>query len=1011
MECNRDEAIKAKNLAERSMVNKDFMSARRFALKAQQLYPNLEDITKIILVCDVLCSGNKMVRGKEEKDWYAILKIEPTADEATIRKQYLKFSLSLHPDKNRFPGASDAFHLINEANRILLDRMLRKVYDLRLHAARSLVKRTSRKQSPKKSNPTRRPQEQNVNENVTPQCTDQQNLQDHQPIDNRKTFWTACTGCLTEYKYYEEIMGKQLHCRVCKAVFIAKQSLKKSNQTRYPQEQNVNENVAPQCTNQESLQDRQLVGNRKTFWTACTRCLTRYEYFKEIMGKQLYCRVCKAVFTALQINPPCSPDPSTQGGAGSLNRHASQNGRVSVQRENDNMKNSELEGRFTATVSEDRNPKEKPSNVEPMLEKMGSDLEDSCSKMASQREGEDAHSETNNIHIPPFNELFKTKIGTLDINSTNERPTKFRKLSAEIQKKRQRTGSISAFEGNSCGNRGPTHKKDVEKTFQDNLHPVRDYQNLYEYPAPEFSNFNDLRAQSVFEEGQIWAVYDTLDAMPRFYALISQVLSPTIKVKLIWLEPDPDDEEETKWVEEGLPTSCGKFRCGNSEVIQELSIFSHLVNWEKGSTAGTFEVHPMKGETWALYKDWDISWHAHSKTNQNYVYEFVEVLSDYVNSIGVFVAFLSKVEGFSCIFRRETKGTNKSFLILANERFRFSHRVPSFKITGKESKGVLAGSFELDPASLSFNMNESVYANYVDVDTRETHPRSLSSTSRDVLVDEKENSEGNESKAKLEKEGICVGNAPVTDFVEVKGKHKIDSPSQDLGKLHANSELEFYNFEENVCRNKFHIGQIWAVYCDEDSLPRYYCKIERIDPSPIFNLHVRWFLACSSPEATISWADDDMLCAVGNFKLIKGRSMKYSSTNAFSHLVRAEPTDENDVYSIVPKKGQIWALYKNWSPCLSLSNLDDCKYEIVEVVEENDLFILVSILKPVKGFKSVFRPQVEGQPNHAVEVSKTEILRFSHEIPAFQLTEELGGNLRGFWELDAAALPPHLQDQ
>ncbi|CDY27812.1 BnaA05g32210D [Brassica napus] len=39
-------------------------------------------------------------------------------------------------------------------------------------------------------------------------------------------------------------------------------------------------------------------------------------------------------------------------------------------------------------------------------------------------------------------------------------------------------------------------------------------------------------------------------------------------------------------------------------------------------------------------------------------------------------------------------------MIPSDEMLRFSHRVPSFKLTGDEEKGVPAGSFELDPAAI-----------------------------------------------------------------------------------------------------------------------------------------------------------------------------------------------------------------------------------------------------------------------------------------------------------------------
>ncbi|GFY85213.1 hypothetical protein Acr_03g0019870 [Actinidia rufa] len=40
-----------------------------------------------------------------------------------------------------------------------------------------------------------------------------------------------------------------------------------------------------------------------------------------------------------------------------------------------------------------------------------------------------------------------------------------------------------------------------------------------------------------------------------------------------------------------------------------------------------------------------------------------------------------------------------------------------------------------------------------------------------------------------------------------------------------------------------------------------------------------------------------------------------------------------------------------------------------------------------------------------MKISRVELLRFSHQIPAFRLTSERGGTLEGYWELDPAALP------
>ncbi|WMV38133.1 hypothetical protein MTR67_031518, partial [Solanum verrucosum] len=95
----------------------------------------------------------------------------------------------------------------------------------------------------------------------------------------------------------------------------------------------------------------------------------------------------------------------------------------------------------------------------------------------------------------------------------------------------------------------------------------------------------------------------------------------------------------------------------------------------------------------------------------------------------------------------------------------------------------------------------------------------------------------------------------------------------------------------------------------------------------------------------------------------------------------AEPL-KKDVYKIFPRTGEVWVVYKNWSAQL----MKDVKF-----------------LALVKGFKFVNMARVEEKKaDKVVKICVSEDLRFSHQIPAFRLTEERGGSLRGFWELGTA---------
>ena len=234
-----------------------------------------------------------------------------------------------------------------------------------------------------------------------------------------------------------------------------------------------------------------------------------------------------------------------------------------------------------------------------------------------------------------------------------------------------------------------------DSSFKETKEPL-----LFACPEPEFNDFDKDKKEGCFSVGQIWALYDELDAMPRFYARIRKVFSSGFKLRITWLEPDPDDENEIEWVNEGLPVSCGKFKHGASENTEDGLMFSHLIYWEKGTCIDTYKVFPRKGETWALYKNWNIKWKSDTGTDQKYEYEFVVILSEDAEGVGIHVAYLTKVKGFVSVFCQMSKDGVDTFLIPPNELFRFSHRVPSFVLTGEERKGVPKGSFELDPASL-----------------------------------------------------------------------------------------------------------------------------------------------------------------------------------------------------------------------------------------------------------------------------------------------------------------------
>ncbi|KAJ7973442.1 DnaJ domain containing protein [Quillaja saponaria] len=125
MACN---SVETWSKVEKLMQEKDFANALVKAKDMQNLFPNVKYISHVLAVCEVQIAAKNKIN-TSEMDWYGILRTEKSADKEVIKKQFKKLALLLHPDKNKFPGAVEAFRLIGEANKILIDPKQRAIYD------------------------------------------------------------------------------------------------------------------------------------------------------------------------------------------------------------------------------------------------------------------------------------------------------------------------------------------------------------------------------------------------------------------------------------------------------------------------------------------------------------------------------------------------------------------------------------------------------------------------------------------------------------------------------------------------------------------------------------------------------------------------------------------------------------------------------------------------------------------------------------------------------------------
>ncbi|XP_044499888.1 uncharacterized protein LOC123221193 [Mangifera indica] len=1015
MECNKEEAIRARDIAECKMKNNDFVGARKFLLKALQLSRDLENISQMIMVCDVHCSAEKKLFGNE-MDWYGILQIEQTVDEATIKKQYKKFALQLHPDKNKFPGAETAFKMIGEAQRVLLDPSKRPLHDMRRRP-------TINRPAPPPRQPYQPPQKPAWYPNVGGNNYIRRNFTQHQrpqqpvqPVNVSaiQTFWTMCPFCSVRYQYYRSVINRSIICQTCSKPFVAYER----NEQGVPMTANLHQPAfCPQkevpCQGafkaEQVFKGNFTADRSKTAFSQKSGCPPGEVGKKKVNGKRRRKQVVESSesFDSESSNDSEVGRKQVSESIESVDSESSSDSEVDMTMD----ENGDFEGGKNSGRYRDHYPRRSSRSKQHVSYIESESDDDNLVSRPKRAKGSGSSCDTEEGSGDGLKEAPKTEKPSISASSVKEEQ-KAHKISASFDKGlpngNKKTGKVNGkekVEEDGCQKTSGAHADGLEQsveTVDDSTSNSNSDSELdpehYDYPDPDFHDFDMDRKEEHFKVEQIWAVYDTLDAMPRFYARIIKIFPSGFKLRITWLEPDPDDKNEIKWVNNGLPVCCGKYKLGNSEYTEDRLMFSHLVSWEKGRQRDTYKVFPKKGETWALFKDWDFNWNSEPDTKKQFEFEFVEILSDYVEGVGVSVANLVKVKGFASVFCR-SKEEPVSFHIQPGEIFRFSHRIPSITLSGEEREGVLKGSFELDPFSLPHKLEEIALPKIVKAEAGVT----ISNCSL--------GSSNEQRSAMWLKEQISLHQAEVK---EIRVEHENDNLADDIEDCSAPPALnpkeieipepEFYDFDADKLEDKLQVGQIWSMYSDEDGLPKYYGEIVKIESDPVLELHMRWLVSYSLPNNCIRWHDGDMPICCGRFKIEMGEVQKYDTT-CLSHQVKAERAGKKNEYTIFPRKGEVWALYKDWNAKINCSCLENCEYDIVEIQKASDTQMEVLFLERVDGFTSVFRPQVRGASAMTMDIPMIELLRFSHQIPVFRLTDERDGSLRGFWELDPAALP------
>ncbi|XP_059302422.1 uncharacterized protein LOC132054428 [Lycium ferocissimum] len=1087
MDCNKDEALRAKEVAEKKMLNNDFEGAKKIAEKAERLYPQLENISQLLTVCNVHCSAQSNRVGSE-RDWYGILQIDRFSDELTIKKQYRRLALMLHPDKNKLPGAEAAFKLIVEANMVLSDQVKRSLYD---NKYRVISGAGVAKQPPHLVNRNSFVRQNNIPNGFNAQFSNLNHHKYTQPTSSavQETFWTQCPSCKIRYQYYSNYVNSVLRCQKCLETFTAYDLGYQGAAPCVPKWSQPGGQAVPLKTNLNQPSEQKELPNQGTSKMTAgsagfppTQMGYRSGFSSRTAGPEPEKSRGKTapVFENIRTKQKDVKHEKLKRGKREgparpkVDRKSRKRSRKQI------VESSESDDTSTSVETEDveiengndppagqgngadsygaRRSSRRRQNIS-YSEGVSGDETDLASPLKKARSNQSAgDSKPRQKEAVGGDDQHRANVTMPCSNSVerlNQNGVGFPE--GDVQNNNSKIGTVKEQASRPPSGGGKKVELIVDSDSEPDTVPDSNLPEVYDYPDPEFSDFDKLKAQNCFAIDQIWACYDTADSMPRFYAHIRKVYSPEFKVMFTWLEAHPEDQRGRAWVTAELPVGCGKFRRGSTEFTSDRLTFSHQVQCEMGKR-GLYIVYPRKGETWALFKDWDISWGSDPDNHRKYKYEIVEILSDYVVDVGVQVGYLDKMTRFVSLFKRTRLTEVGSFFVKPNELYKFSHRIPSFKMTGTEGEGVPAGSFELDPASLPVNPDDIWYPEKVMQDNRAANSEPREHVSPAVPPGTSDKSRMSENVTISLKSGEVKGiRAANREFSKVRrsprgvnlseekqsnmsSRSANDSPSPDFDdncvksdrhssasvpshlssqadeELHpctknfdlSNSsgtsknpitlsddkgfEEVFCDFRMDISVGKFQVDQVWALY-GQNRMPRTYAQIKKIFPAP-FKLHVVLLEAGGGPKNAQS--------GCGTFKIQNERHQVYAPSS-FSHVVKAVSINRNR-FEIYPREGDIWALYKNWKK-LSL-HPDTSEYEIVEVIENSKDRIKVSSMVRVNGFKSVFRsPRIQRSNPSILEIPKDEFGRFSHQIPAFQLTGEKGGVLRGCWELDPASVP------
>ncbi|XP_031092300.1 uncharacterized protein LOC115996997 [Ipomoea triloba] len=710
--CNKTDALRAKDMAEKKLAEKDYVGAQELALRAQTLFAGLDGLSKLLEVINIHVRSQRKING--EVDWYAVLGADSSVSDETLRRRYRRLVLALHPDKNKSTGADGAFAIVAEAWGMLSDKAKRASYDQR-RAARNVSH----------GNPA---MEAGQNAFHAPMSTPSARPWNPSMAHGQSVFHTRMSIPSAMSVNPSMASGQNIfHGHMNTPIARPPASIPSIQPTSMPPHQPGNINLC----------------------TKCTWCGTGYEYPRLYLNRILVCGKCQKSYWAAPVarapeqasfvpfgqqQPYFSPASSQSSASGTRYFTVNVQATADIHRTGERLRtggagadaNTSSTDSFTSEIQGGPMKKrrmdgqasnsERKGRVGQMAAKSGSQANVSGNQKAFIGAQRVAPNRSRDFTQPQIRSMLMEK-AVLEIRKKVNEWNLNDAVNASLKedknlKKPTATASVpqdsvkDGMKGNNVdgasmhsGSATQNKKSSVsaEPTDEDSKAIVVQSMSV---PDSDFHDFDKDRIESSFAENEVWAAYDNDDGMPRYYAMIKKVMSKSpFKTTISWLNSKSNNElGPMKWILSGFPKTSGDFWIGKSAVCSSLNTFSHKVKWTKG-LRGVIQIFPSKGDVWALYRNWSPEWNTFTPDDEIHSYEMVLVLEDFSENEVARVVPLTKVPGYRSVFKQQSD-PNATRAIPKVEIFRFSHQVLSYVLTGEEAPNVLEGFLELDPAAL-----------------------------------------------------------------------------------------------------------------------------------------------------------------------------------------------------------------------------------------------------------------------------------------------------------------------